>query len=161
MKIVKVALDCDIPAALAPMLNASFGNRGFEFVHVSSIVPANSTDEFWAAAFRRFGGEITLSADKNIMKKPHKAAAFLENGFKAFFMQPPWSNAPGRVKFAHLTYCWQDIALKAADCEGGVCWQVPFNYKNEVLTLSSAEFKQLKVPDHILDEVRKTVDAVG
>ena len=29
---------CDIPAALAPMLNASFGNRGFEFVHVSSIV---------------------------------------------------------------------------------------------------------------------------
>jgi hypothetical protein len=63
------------------------------------------------------------------------------------------------VKLARITYWWQDIAAKAADCKGGVCWQVPFNYKNEVLTLGSAEFKQLKVPDYILEEVRKIANA--
>lgn len=155
MKLVKVALDCDIPEPLAPMLNAAFGSRGFDFIHVSKIVPPGTTDEVWADTFKRFGGEITVSADKNIIKKPHKALAFTENGFKAFFMQPTWSNAPGRVKLAHIIYWWPEMSALADRSVDANSWQVPFEYRNNALTLQAAEFKVLRVPDHILDGVRE------
>lgn len=150
MKRTKVALDCDIPEALAPMLDAAFNRRGFEFVPVGKIVPPRTADETWAPVFKRFGGEITLSADKNIIKKPHKALAFLQNGFKAFFMPPHWSNAPGQVKLAHLVYWWPEIAKHAVTCATGSCWQVPLDYRDGVLRLGPDEFKELKIPDDVL-----------
>lgn len=136
------------------MLNASFGRRGFEFVHVSRIVPPGTEDEVWADVFRGSGGQITISADKNIAKKPHKVVAFIDNGFKSFFMQPPWSQAPGKVKLAHLTYWWHNISTFYETCDPGCCWQVPFDYRDEVLRLSSSPLKALKVPDQVLAKAR-------
>lgn len=150
MKLTKVALDCDVPETLAPTLDAAFGRRGFQFTPVGKIVPPGTEDETWAAVFKRFGGEITLSADKNIIKKPHKALAFLQNGFKAFFMPPRWSNAPGQIKMTHLVYWWPEIAAFATTCAAGSCWQVPLDYTDGVLRLAKADFKELKVPEAVL-----------
>lgn len=159
MKLTKVALDCDIPEALAPILNAAFEKHGYQFTPVSQIVPPGTSDETWANVFKRFGGEITLSADKNIIKKPHKALAFLRHGFKAFFMPPHWSNAPGRIKLTHIVYWWSEMAKKAEASPAGSCWQVPLDYKDGVLRLAPAGFKELKVPDGVLAVAQSATQA--
>lgn len=95
MRKVKVALDCDISHRIVGALESLYADRGFEFVAVDKLVPAASTDDHWAAAFKRFGGEVTLSADTQIAVKPHKVLSFIDNGFQSFFLQSPLVAQPG------------------------------------------------------------------
>jgi PIN like domain len=92
---LKVALDCDIPAKIAPVLNSLYGYRGFDFYPTTEFAPANATDDHWADAFKRFGGHVTLSADGQIAYKPHKVLALIDNDFMSFFFAAPWQSSPG------------------------------------------------------------------
>ena len=75
------------------MLTTGFGDQGFEFIYESDFAPADAPDEHWAVAFKRFGGRIVHSADKNIAKKPHQIMAFKENGLICFFLESRWSSS--------------------------------------------------------------------
>lgn len=155
MRKIKVAIDCDVSYRLAAVLSNAFGDRGFEFIHVSQFMPSKHDDEHWADLFARFGGAVTISADSKIAKTPHKQMAFVDNGFLSFFLQPPWSSAPGNVKAAHLLYWWPIIEERVAEKARGECWQVPFVFRNGTLSLRRAEFKRLKVPENVLDGLRR------
>src|SRR6185437_2874980 len=103
---IKVALDCDISHRLAAVLTDLYGDRGFEFQHVSSFAAAPSEDEIWADAFKRFGGHVVISADGQIAYKPHKAIAFIDNSFMSFFLASPWQHMKGHLEAAHLVHAW-------------------------------------------------------
>lgn len=155
MRRIKVAIDCDVSRRWVSVLTSAYGDRGYEFVHVRDLVPARHEDEHWANAFVRFGGNVTISGDVGIAKKPHKQVAFIDNGLACFFLQPPWSAAPGKVKLAHLVYWWPAIEDKISQGAEGQCWQVPFEYRSQILRLRSLEFNHLKVPDEVLEKVRR------
>ena len=140
----KVALDCDVPRRLVEAMNALYGDRGFEFIHVTQMGLATADDDVWAKAFKQFGGKITLSADKAITKKPHKLLAFQESALKSYFMEPPWSLQKLNYKAGHLIYWWAAIERHLPICKEGECWQIPLNIK-------PAEFKPLKIPDEVLE----------
>lgn len=142
-----MAVDEDVSQRVARVLDAAYGDKGYEFIYVADIAGTGAKDEFWAERFRKFGGEIVLSADKNIAKKAHKLLAFQENGLICFFMAPLWSNRPGHFKLCHVVNWWHWIDRKLAECAKGDCWQVP-------LTLTGAEFKRLEVPKHVLDKAK-------
>ena len=101
---LKVAIDCDMSSKLVGVMNGLFGQDGFEFHHVSDLAPPKTEDEHWADIFKRFGGHVVLSADGRIAFKPHKAIAFIDNGFISFFMQSPWQVMRGNLEAAHLIY---------------------------------------------------------
>jgi hypothetical protein len=127
-------------------MNLLYGDRGFEFIHVTQMGLATAEDEVWANAFMKFGGKIAISADRNIAKKPHKLLAFSESKLKAYFMLNPWSRQKLNYKAAHLVYWWSAIEKHLSVCVEGECWEVPFAIKG-------AEFKPLKVPDVVIQKI--------
>lgn len=142
MKRVKVALDACIPERLVRMLNSGFGETGFEFVWEPEFAAPNADDEFWAVAFKRFGGEVVISGDKFIAKRPHQIQAFRENGLKSFFMLHNWSNMDLTFKAAHTIAWWPRIHAHLSQCKAGDAYWVP-------MAIRSVPFKKVEIPDGV------------
>ena len=156
---LKVALDCDVPERLASVFNSLYGHRGFEFFPVTEFAPGNSTDDHWADAFKRFGGHVTLSGDGQIAYKPHKALAFIDNGFISFFFATPWQRTLGHVKAAHAVYWWPIIERQILLGPRGRCWRIPCDLKmanNRLLDLRlvPGELESLVIPEEVLEQAR-------
>jgi hypothetical protein len=156
VKRLKVALDCDISPRMTTVLGELYGARGFEFVRVTEFELATADDYVWADSFKRFGGSIVLSADKKIGAKPHKALAFIENGFASFFMDRPWSGLQGHFKAAHLTFWWPFIErMVRSETVYGRCFRVPCHLKAGVLSLGECEIPEMKIPEEVLAQARR------
>lgn len=121
------------------MLNTGFGTQGFEFVYETEFASARADDEFWATAFRRFGGEVVLSGDKNIAKKPHQIIAFKDNGLICFFVDRRWGNTDGAFKVAHMIYWWPKIQMRLKSSKPRDCWWVPMGIRPD-------EFRKVELP---------------
>lgn len=148
MKRVKVALDVNIPRRVVRMLQTGFGDQGYEFLHEPEFAVANAADEFWALAFKRFGGQIVLSGDKNIAKRPNQILAFKENDLICFFCESRWSEQDHIFKVAHLVYWWPRIQEHLATCQPKDCWWVP-------MAIHRSDFREVKLPSNVLDKARK------
>lgn len=160
MSKIKIAVDCDIPVRAAAVLESMYGENGFEFYHVSKLVPPASSDDFWADALKRFGGHVALSGDGQIAYRPHKALAFIDNGFISFFVASPWHHMGGPGKVAHLIFHWPFIEAKIREGQQGTCWRVPCDAKRakgkiEHLRLRKTDLLALEIPKHVLEAARK------
>ena len=139
MRTRRVAIDVNMPRRLVRMLNTGFGAQGFEFVYETEFAEARDEDEFWATAFRRFGGEVVLSGDKFIAKKPHQIIAFKQNNLICFFCESRWGNADVTFKVAHMIYWWPRIQNHLEACSPRDCWWVP-------MPVHAAEFAKGRAP---------------
>jgi hypothetical protein len=148
VKRTKVALDANVPERLVRLLNSAFGDQGFEFLHEPSFAAATAEDEVWAAAFRRFGGRIAISADRNIAKRPHQLLAFAENGLISFFLDARWHGHDMSFKAAHLILWWPRIYAHCEGCAPKDCWWVP-------ATLREGKFKKAELPSDVQTRQRR------
>lgn len=139
MKRVRVALDANMPQRLVTLLRAGFQDQGYEFMWEPEFAPGNAPDEFWLDAFQRFGGEIVLTADKNIARRPHQMLAFQQAQLKGFFFTRNWSQKQMRFQAAHALFWWPRIANKARLCKSGEAFWIP-------AVLQDKEFKEVKWP---------------
>lgn len=151
MRRTKVAIDVNIPRRAVRLLNTGFGDQGFEFIFESDFAPAPATDEFWAAAFRRFGGQIVLSGDKNIAKRPHQILAFQENDLICFFCDRRWASTDGAYKLAHLIYWWPRVQAQIDRSKPRDCWWIPMAIQ------ADHAFRKVEIPTHVKAQV--TIDA--
>ena len=150
MSRVKVAIDVCIPQRLVRLLQTGFGDLGYEFIYEAEFAAANAADEFWAGAFRRFGGAVILSADKNIGRRLHQIRAFQENDLICFFCDSRWAGTDLAFKLAHMVYWWPHIHQHLANCEPRDCWWIPMN-------VSPAPFRKIIIPAEKLQaKVAKT-----
>lgn len=140
MKRVNVALDACIPERVVRMLQSGFGDQGFDFIWEPRFAPGSTPDESWAIAFRRFGGNVVITGDKNIAKRPHQILAFKENGLICFFCQNMWAQQDMTFKCAHILVWWPRIQLQLREARPKDCWWIPMGLRN-------APFKEVKVPD--------------
>ena len=147
MKRTKVALDVCTPKRLVGMLQSGFGDQGFEFIYETQFAPATAEDQFWATAFRRFGGEIVITGDKNIAKRPHQIIAFKDNDLICFFCEGRWSEMPQAYKAAHLIYWWPRIQEKIRKSVPRDCWWIPLMIKPD-------PFTKVEIPTHIEAKAR-------
>lgn len=147
MKRTKVALDVNIPQRLARLLRTGFADQGFEFIYEKEFAPGNASDEFWAVAFKRFGGAVVISGDKNIAKRPHQILAFKENDLIGFFCESRWAGMDGAYKVAHLIYWWPRIQAQIEKSKPRDCWWVP-------VAIKPGEFRKVELPSHFEAEVR-------
>src|SRR5690606_11464749 len=111
-------------------------------IWVPEFVPPRTQDESWADSFRRFGGRVVISGDKNIAKRPHQVLAFKENRFVCFFCDKNWASKDGMFKVAHLIYWWPRIQNKINESQPMDCWWVP-------ALIQRAEFRKVEVPDGV------------
>jgi hypothetical protein len=90
----KVTVAEDISRRVAGTLKVAYEDRGYEFIFIPDVAGYGEQDEFWAVKFRRFGGEIVLTADKNISSRPHQLRAFKDDDLICFFMAKRWTSRP-------------------------------------------------------------------
>jgi hypothetical protein len=144
----KVALDANIPRRIVRMLQTGFGEQGYEFLHEPEFAPSNAEDEYWTTAFRRFGGEIIISGDKNITKRPYQITAFKDNNLICFFCEKKWSEHDHIFKAAHLVYWWPRIHAQLANCKAKDCWWVPMGIR-------PLDFREVRLPRHVIQTARQ------
>jgi hypothetical protein len=131
-----------MPRRLVRMLNTGYGSQGFEFVYETEFAAARDEDEFWATAFRRFGGEVILSGDKNIAKKPHQIIAFKENELICFFFDKRWANQDVTFQVAHMMFWWPRIQTQLDTCNPRDCWWVP-------MAIRDNPFRKIELPANV------------
>lgn len=144
MKRTKVALDANIPQRLVRMLTAGFGDQGFEFLWEPNFALANAADEDWATAFRRFGGEVILTGDANIAKRPHQIMAIQGLRLTGFFFHHKWSDQDMAFKAGHLMMWWPRIQAQFANSRPGDCFWVPPGLKD-------VPMKKAELPESVKD----------
>jgi hypothetical protein len=147
LKRVKVALDVNVPERAVRMLNSGFGDTGYEFHWEPDLAPASSADEFWAVAFQRFGGNVVITGDKNIARRPHQMLAFRECQLTCFFIGSTWSNLDLAFKVAHLMRWWPEIRTQLEREGHGKCWWVPGGLRGE--------FKEVNLSAYLKRQTRK------
>jgi PIN like domain len=128
-----------MPKRLVRLLNTGFGSQGFEFVYETEFAAARDEDAFWATAFRRFGGEVVLSGDKQIAKKPHQIIAFKENELICFFCDKRWGNQDVIYQVAHMMFWWPRIQTQIEICKPRDCWWVPMAIRHD-------QFRKVELP---------------
>jgi hypothetical protein len=144
----KVALDANIPQRLVRMLESGFGAQGFEFIWEPDFAAGDDDDDVWAAAFRRFGGRLVITGDKNMARRPHQILAFKESGLVGFFFERKWAEFDLTFRAAHMIMWWPRIQVKFADSNPGDCWWVP-------AMLREHPFTKAELPAHEQTEPRR------
>jgi hypothetical protein len=132
-----------------------YGHKGFEFIHMQTLVEGSTRDEIWADVFTKFGGRVVVSGNCKIAYKPHQAIAFIDNGLISFFPEGAWGRLSGHMRDAVLVHAWPRIEEKINAGVNGTCWRIPFRRINDELRLSSEPLKLLEIPHDILEAARK------
>jgi hypothetical protein len=156
LKRIRVAVDANIPKRIIDLLKAGFQDQGYEFFQISEFANPRSADEFWADAFKRFGGEIVITADSGIARRPHQIRAFEAAGLKTFFFEPRWMQRPIDYKSSHVIFWWPKIAEYCERIGPGRCYWVPVPMKPN-LAFARARVSNAKkvVRRHAKGRVRK------
>jgi hypothetical protein len=100
-----------------------------------------------------FGGEVVISADKNIAKRPHQVLAFKDNGLICFFMQRTWASQDMTFKCAHLMCWWMRIMPQLKAMRPRDCHWVP-------MTWCDGPLKEVVLPDALDPKTRRQRSAV-
>lgn len=114
------------------MLQHGFPKSQYEFLWEPSFANADADDEHWAAIFRKFGGRVIVTGDKNIAKRPHQLEAFREIGLIGFVFDKRWAGADLAHKCASLVHWWHRIGPIAVDASPGDFWWVPMGLSGEL-----------------------------
>lgn len=129
------------------MLNRGFKDTGYEFHWEPTLAPASAADEFWAEAFRRFGGTVVITGDKNIARRPHQMLAFRECGLTCFFIGSTWSSLDLTFKVAHLVRWWPVIRTYIETESPQKSWWVPGALRGE--------FKEVNLDAYVKKQAAK------
>jgi hypothetical protein len=155
VSLIRVGIDFDCSPRLVGALDALYGHRGFEFIHMEKLVAAPTEDEIWADILRRYGGRVVLSGNSKIAYKPHQAAAFIDNGLISFFPNGEWNRLKGHMRNAVMIEAWPRIEEKIASESAGSCWRIEFGYSRGELKLSGQPLTKLEIPSNVLDAARR------
>jgi hypothetical protein len=153
---IKAGLDFNCSSRMVGALDALFGHRGFEFLHLEKLVKATTRDEIWADTFKRFGGKVVISGDPKIAYKPHQALAFIDNGLISFFPAEPFSHFGPHERCAVIIHAWPVIEEKIVANAVGTCWRIPCPAtKSELKLQRPTALEPLRIPDDVLQRFRK------
>lgn len=150
MRKVRVAIDACLSGRLVGVLNALYGDHGFEFTHVNDLAPAGTADIDWADAFSRFGGRIVISGDSHIAYRPNEAVAFIENGFQCFFPGGAFSRLRGHEQAAVIVHAWPSIRAQVQAVPGPGCFRFPCDGERGKVRLVEGPMTPLQIPAAVL-----------
>jgi hypothetical protein len=148
-------LDSCLSDRLVDVMNGLYGDDGFEFLHVNSMVGPRTADTSWADTYKRFRGKLVISGDCRIAYRPHEAVAFIDNGFVSFFPCKGWGKLHGREQAAVLVHQWPHMQALAS--EKPSCWRFYFEGKRGNLKLIDEPLKKLEIPDDVLERTSRRI----
>jgi PIN like domain len=123
---VKVRADEHVSYKIVRAVQLLCLKSGWEFSHVRDDNSARTADETWLPKFAAEGGKAIVTADANILKRPHQIVAVRATGLACVVLPKQWTHARRHEQAAHIIYWWPRIQDAIEVSEPGDCWPVPF-----------------------------------
>ena len=98
---------------------------GWTMEAVNQSEYATNEDEDWVAAFARDGGNVILSADRQMLKRPTLISHIARTGLVGIYVRGGYANADRVRQAAHLLFWWPKIEAKIETAPAGSAWIVP------------------------------------
>jgi PIN like domain len=102
---VKLALDENLPPALAHALHALLAPERGEAVHIRERFGPGVADSDWIAALHGEGAWGVLTLDRKLRTRPHEQRALMQSGLVVFILahgwaaEPYWPKAAGVIRW--------------------------------------------------------------
>jgi hypothetical protein len=113
---------------------------GWELSHVRDEHAARTADETWLPKFAADGGRAILTADANILKRPHQLVALEKTGLISIVLSKHWQHAKRHEQAAHIIYWWPRIQHAIEGAAAGDCFPIPFVFNKLDLKKKSIAF---------------------
>lgn len=103
---------------------------------------ARTADETWLPKFAADGGKAILTADANILKRPHQLVALRSTGLVSVVLHRNWQHAKRNEQAAHILYWWPRIELAIEQSNPGDCYPVPFTFDKVELVKKKIDYEK-------------------
>jgi hypothetical protein len=84
-----------------------------------------TADETWVAQFAADGGRGIITADANMLKRPHQRLAIQSAGVAGVLLPYSWAMARGHLQASSLLFHWPQIEDVLATATPGEFWRMP------------------------------------
>ena len=100
----------------------------WELSHVRDFHPARTADETWIPRFAAEGGNAFLTADANILKRPHQLVAVRDAGLISIILSSSWAREKKHIQAANLLFWWPKIEAALIEAAPRDCLRVPYAF---------------------------------
>lgn len=135
---MKVRADEHVAPKIVQALRVVALSSGWELTGVREFHAARTLDETWLPRFASEGGRAIITADANMLKRPHLIAAVQRSGLCGLILPSAWAHARRNVQAASLIRFWPEIEAIFTAAQPGEFWRLP-------TSLYSGSLEKLKV----------------
>lgn len=100
-------------------------NSDWELTGVREFHGARTADQTWVPRFAAEGGQAIITADANMLKRPHLIAAIQQAGVRGLILPSVRAQARRHVQASSLIYFWPQIEAAFGDALPGEFWRLP------------------------------------
>lgn len=75
--------------------------------------------------FAAEGGKAIITADANMLKRPHQLLAIQQSGVVGVILPHAWAGARKNVQASSLLYFWPEIEVTFSSAQPGEFWRIP------------------------------------
>jgi predicted nuclease of predicted toxin-antitoxin system len=146
---VKVRADEHVAPKIVRALKEVSLSPGWELSHVRDSHGARTADETWVPKFASEGGRAIITADANMLKRPHQILAIQQSGVIGLILPSVWAQSKRHVQASSLIYFWPEIEACFTAGAPGEFWRIPTHLHRgplEKLNINYAQATQAAQP---------------
>lgn len=122
---MKVRADEHVSPKIVQALRSLTLSAGWELTEVRQFHSARTADETWVPQFADEGGRAILTADANMLKRPHMIVAIQDAQIMGLILPPSWAMAQRHLQAASLIRYWPEIEAAFTGGQPGDFWRLP------------------------------------
>ena len=122
---MKVRADENVSPKIIQALRLISLSAGWDLTGVREVHGTRTLDETWLPRFAAEGGKAIITADANILKRPHLIAAIRQSGVMGLVLPSAWNQAKRHVQASSLIFFWPDIEVAFSGGQAGDFWRLP------------------------------------
>lgn len=146
---MKVRADEHVSPKIVRALRDVALSTGWELSHVRDAHPARTADETWVPRFAAEGGKAIITADYNMLKRPHQLLAVRASNVVGLILPHSWAGAKRHIQASALIFHWPEIEASFLSGQPGEFWRLPTNLHKgplEKLVINYAQATSIQQP---------------
>lgn len=122
---MKVRADEHVSPKIVQVLKLISLSAGWELTGVREAHPPRTADQTWVPRFAAEGGQAIITADVNMLKRPHLMAAVQQSGVFGLLLPSAWAQSKRHIQAASMIHFWPEIEATFTDAQPGEFWRLP------------------------------------
>lgn len=122
---MKVRADEHVSPRIVRALREVVLSTGWELSHVRDVHGARTADETWVPRFAAEGGKAIITADANMLARPHQILAIQQSNVVGLILPHTWATAKRHIQASSLIHFWPEIEALFSAAQPGDFWRMP------------------------------------